>query len=163
VLACQYFAPDNTPDIDLFMVRCGFLLAPPTRGISADEHHLQPLYVCASAIRATVKEVSFQYQQTAEWPSLSDLSVSQVSPKKYSSNTSKPLWAVEKLGNEWSLSSIQPLWGITDNNTSRNLQSIWMVQAESLYLPAFDFGRSSVMDRVLGDSMVSHFVMRLLF
>jgi hypothetical protein len=163
VSACQYFTPDDTPDIDRFLVRCGFLLAPPTRGIIADEHHLQPLYVCASAIRATVKEVSFQYQQTAEWPSLSDLSVSQVSPKKYSSNASKPLWAVEKLGSEWNLSSIQPLWGITDNNTSRNLQSIWTVQAESLYLPAFDFEGTSEWFRILGDSMVSHFVMRYLF
>jgi hypothetical protein len=158
VSACQGITPNSTPDIDLVLIRCGFLLTPPTRIINARDHILQSLYVCASTVRATVKEVSFQYKQIAEWPSLSDLSVSRVCPKKYSSSTSKPLWVVEKLGNEWNVSSIQPLWGIIDNIDSKSSQSLWAVENESLYLP--DFEMNNGLYREWGDSMVSYFLMR---
>jgi hypothetical protein len=158
VSACRGITPNSTPDINLVLIRCGFLLTPPTRIINARDHIHQSLYVCASTVRATVKEVSFQYKQIAEWPSLSDLSVSRVCPKKYSSSTSKPSWAVEKLGNKWNVSSIQLLWGIIDNIASKSSQSLWTVENESLYLP--DFEIDGALNSAWGDSMVSYFLMR---
>ncbi|ERF68133.1 hypothetical protein EPUS_08199 [Endocarpon pusillum Z07020] len=128
--------------IDLVLVRCGFLLTPPAPTIEASEYSFQSLYVCASTVRATVKEVSFQYKQTSERPSLSDLSVSHVSPKNYSSRTSKPLWAVEKLEKKWNVSSIQPLWGIVDGNASESSSNFRTVEKESLYLPDFQINDS---------------------
>jgi hypothetical protein len=154
VSACQNIAPGSTPDLDLVLIRCGFLLTPPKRVANTI---YQSLYVCSSTVRATVKEVSFQYKPSAEHALLSDLLVSRVSPKKYSKSTSMPLWAVEKLENKWDLSSIQPLWGITDTISLRNLCNLRTVQSENLYLPACEFGNDNIWSDSWGDSMVSRF------
>ncbi|KAF7502451.1 hypothetical protein GJ744_005797 [Endocarpon pusillum] len=151
--ACRATLPNSTPDIDLVLVRCGFLLTPPARKIEASEYSFQSLYVCASTVRATVKEVSFQYKQISERPSLIDLSVSHVSPKNYSSSTSKPLWAVERLEKKWNVSSIQPLWGIVDGNASESSPNFKMVEKESLYLP--DFQIDDKADQGWGDTMAA--------
>jgi hypothetical protein len=157
VSACRGVTPDSSPDIDLVLIRCGFLLSPPTRIVNVSEnfHQSQSLYACASTVRATVKEVSLQYKQAADWPSLSDLSVSHISPKKYPNDTSKPLWAVEKLENKWTVSSIRPLWGIADSIASENLHNLWTIQSESFFLPDYEGVNHYEMDYNIGDSMVT--------
>lgn len=53
-----------------------------------------PLYSCASAARASIKNVSFKYNGTA---GLQSLKVVDIKPKTYAKDDEKPLWAVEKL------------------------------------------------------------------
>src|SRR5262245_50080754 len=107
-LACQGWHPNDPPNINLIQVKCGYLITPPIRVAGTENQLHQSIYVCSSTVRATIKEVSFHYRPTAEGPLLSDLSVTHVAPKVYF-NTAKPVWAVEKLGPEWDVSTIRPL------------------------------------------------------
>lgn len=91
-----------------------------------------PLYICASAVKASLKTVSFRYNGTG----LDALAITSLSPKNY---TSPPLWAVEDLPNR-TLSEVQPLWGILPANTtspSYRGTDISTIAAPSLYLPGY--------------------------
>ncbi|PKX88981.1 uncharacterized protein P174DRAFT_471458 [Aspergillus novofumigatus IBT 16806] len=92
-----------------------------------------PLYICASAVRASLKTVSFRYNGTG----LDALSITSLSQKTY---PSPPLWAVEDLPDR-TLEEVQPLWGILPANTTSpttnpaiNLSTI---ASTSLYLPGY--------------------------
>ena len=139
---CGELQPDDKPSINRPAVLCGFLMPPPklkkqlAGGLSMSE---ATIYTCASTLRATVKEVSLSYisrASTGNPPSLADLSVIDIKPKRYSSEKSKPLWGVENPGTLWKASEIQLLWGIISEEfeNSSNLQTI---RSEHLYLPGF--------------------------
>jgi hypothetical protein len=90
----------------------------------------QPLYSCASALKASVKRVSFQINGTA---SLSNLVVNNIQPVTYSSNASAPLWAVENTG--LNIADVAPFWGLISSEYSSS-PSLYTIQREFLYLPA---------------------------
>ncbi|GFF80913.1 hypothetical protein IFM62136_10413 [Aspergillus lentulus] len=91
-----------------------------------------PLYICASAVKASLKTVSFHYNGTG----LDALSITSLSEKTY---PSPPLWAVEDLPDR-TLEEVQPLWGILPENATSppnpaiNLSTI---ASTSLYLPGY--------------------------
>ncbi|GFG23361.1 hypothetical protein IFM61606_03240 [Aspergillus udagawae] len=87
-----------------------------------------PLYICASAVKASLKTVSFRYNGTG----LDALSINSLSQKTYASS---PLWAVEDLPNRI-LSEVQPLWGILPANTTSTV-NLSTIADPSLYLPGY--------------------------
>ena len=150
MLACQGLQPDDHPNINLILVYCGYLIPPPASVPDANNRLHQPVYVCSSTVRATIKEVSFHYRHTAEGQFLSDLSVTRVAPKVYL-NAEKPMWAVEKLSPEWNLSDVRPLWGIINSDRLNNSEGLWKVSSEHLYLPAFSSAQGEPLN---SDSLV---------
>ena len=94
MLACEGLQPDDHPNINLILVYCGYLIPPPTSVPDANNRLHQPVYVCSSTVRATIKEVSFHYKPSAQEQLLGDLSVTRVAPKEYPNPSEKPVWAV---------------------------------------------------------------------
>ncbi|KAL7273325.1 hypothetical protein RUND412_003829 [Rhizina undulata] len=70
-----------------------------------------PIYTCASAIKASVKEVEFSVNGT--YPELQNIQINSIEPVYYSSQASMPLWAMEKTG--LPISQFSPLWGIVED------------------------------------------------
>ncbi|KAF7161388.1 hypothetical protein CNMCM5623_007002 [Aspergillus felis] len=87
-----------------------------------------PLYICASAVKASLKTVSFRYNGTG----LDALSITSLSEKTY---PSPPLWAVEDLPDRI-LSDVRPLWGILPANTT-STANMSTIAGPSLYLPGY--------------------------
>ena len=58
-------------------------------------HWTQPIFSCASAIKASVKTVSFRMEGDAL---VSNLQVQKVVPREYATDESLPIWAVENTG-----------------------------------------------------------------
>jgi hypothetical protein len=90
----------------------------------------QPLYSCASALKASVKLVSFQINGTA---SISNLVVNSIEPVTYSSSSSTPIWAVENTGLD--VVDVAPFWGLVSSEYASS-PSLYTIQNEFLYLPA---------------------------
>jgi hypothetical protein len=95
-----------------------------------------PIYSCASAVKATIRTVTFRYNGTG----LGSLKIVAAKPKIYGDTESLPLWAVEDL-QSWKLGNVQPLWGILGTSNSSNISTapynISTISQESLYLPGF--------------------------
>ena len=51
-----------------------------------------PLYSYAAGVKATIKTMSFRFNGTDD---LSGLKVTEIVPKRYNDDASKPLWGVE--------------------------------------------------------------------
>jgi len=88
------------------------------------------LYVCASGARASIKTVEFSINGTT---SLANLRIKKVNDKTYSSNASKPLWAVENPNR--TLSDVSPLWGMVDDRFE-GTPGYDFIRAEKFWLPA---------------------------
>ncbi|KAF9891016.1 hypothetical protein FE257_005273 [Aspergillus nanangensis] len=92
-----------------------------------------PLYSCATAVKATIKTVDFQYNGTG----LDDLKVSSMGGKQYPHPSDQPLWGVEDLKDR-TLSEVQPMWGVVASNDSVTSRlNVSTLQQESLYLPGY--------------------------
>ncbi|OAX82651.1 hypothetical protein ACJ72_02997 [Emergomyces africanus] len=95
-----------------------------------------PVYSCSSAVKALVKEVTFQFNGT----NFEALKVNSTKPKSYADQESKPLWAVEDL-KEISISNGKPLWGILGPSKSKGdihfPSNISTISHEHLYLPGY--------------------------
>jgi hypothetical protein len=96
----------------------------------------QSIQVCSSAPRAVIKEVQFQYNGSGVNPSLNSLTVMDVKTKQYSTNSQKPMWAVENPGPGWNISTIRLLWGIVNESYTQS-EDLWIIQNDHLYLPAY--------------------------
>lgn len=127
------------------MVGCGLLFGAATRTDGGSNLLIEPLsrwslpiYSCASAVQATVKTATFQYNGTG----LDALKVTSLTPKSYQNSTGLPLWGVQNLA-DLQLGSAMPMWGILGSSNSSDpppLATTWdlsMIYAESLYLPGF--------------------------
>ncbi|OJD27594.1 hypothetical protein ACJ73_01016 [Blastomyces percursus] len=95
-----------------------------------------PVYSCASAVKALVKEVTFHFNGTT----FEALEVNSTKPKSYTDQESKPLWAVEDL-KQIPISDGKPLWGILDRSKSNVDTSfpsnISTMSRDHLYLPGY--------------------------
>ncbi|EXJ94562.1 hypothetical protein A1O1_02958 [Capronia coronata CBS 617.96] len=95
----------------------------------------QSVYSCASAMKASIKEVRFRYNATGlTGNTLKALTVVNVTDKPYSDNKSMPLWGVESPDME--LADVPQLWGLIspELESSVNLSTI---RAPHLYLPGY--------------------------
>ncbi|KAI8724032.1 hypothetical protein NCS52_00260100 [Fusarium sp. LHS14.1] len=103
-----------------------------------------PLYTCASAVKATVKRVTFFHNGTID--NIDNLVVKEVKEKEYKSKDDMPLWGVE----DWSLTLAQfePIWGIVDP-AFKGFQNVSTTQAPELYL------LGSAMDEIFGPAALN--------
>ncbi|CRG87527.1 Collagen alpha-1(XIV) chain [Talaromyces islandicus] len=132
--ASQYtgeFLDNQTVGID-----CGLLLATPRRLdspelliYSAGSEWEQDIYMCASAVQASIKTVEFMFNGTNI---LTDLTISSVKDKLY--NT-PPLWAIEITGQPTQVTSA--LWGPIDNKYEHH-ENLIIKRSERLLLPPAD-------------------------
>ncbi|KIV99780.1 uncharacterized protein PV09_08586 [Verruconis gallopava] len=98
----------------------------------------QPLYGCASVVRAVIKTVSFKFNGTG----LGGLSVTGIEEKQYASEADYPLWGVESAG--MSLVDGNPLWGIIDPAQKDKFKNMSFVQKPALYLPGYINGATDL-------------------
>lgn len=118
--------------------RCGYLYGSPRPARPGQSWRFdlgsrweQPLYTCASSVRASVKEVEFSTDGTN---SLTSLQVVNVKDKTYPNSASEPLWGVEKVGG-FIVGGISLFWGIVDDSQVDNPQ-VETRRGRSLFLPA---------------------------
>jgi hypothetical protein len=127
-------------------VQCGIVLGtplqPPNENLSAStytgiETYQRNLYVCASAVRASIKTVSFRYNGTGG--QFANLEALDVTDKVYPDEMSKPLWAAEHSYDR--VMRFDPLWGIVDNryHTMGYEDGFYTLRAEKLWLPTSPF------------------------
>lgn len=122
---------------------------------NVEQNLTQSIYVCASAVRATIKTVTFYFDGSDNNLSLEKLQISKVEPKSYTDGSKKPVWGVENPGPSWTTADIQLLWSIVDGTRYNDSEHLSTVQNDSLYLPAFIQQPASGVG--FGDSMVSGF------
>ena len=143
-------------------VRCGlFIGGGEWNQVSEDETQTvykmdKRLFVCASAIRASIKTVDFLYNGTTPTPRLQDLRVTGLADKVWSENNTseKPLWAVET--SEPRRSVFDPLWGLV-SQAYENFPGFYTTRADKLWLPFGDslivnFGRQYGRDVIVAAS-----------
>lgn len=138
---------------DQIYVHCGYAVPPAMTDTNVDKLLSRPIRACASSVRATIKVTSFQYNGTGGAPSLDGLNVVGVESKSYSSEAEKPVWGIENPGQGWNISEIQLLWGLIDGNKFHAGEQLWVIQSESLYLPAFLSDYSRRVGFGFGDAM----------
>jgi hypothetical protein len=90
----------------------------------------RPLFSCATALRASVKRITFNSNRTSV---LSNLNITNIEVISYASNDTIPIWAVEKPS--LTISDIDPFWGIVSDKYASSA-SLMTIQKESFYLPA---------------------------
>ncbi|KAH6666926.1 hypothetical protein B0J14DRAFT_192364 [Halenospora varia] len=126
-------------NITNILVSCGLIHGVPQRQdagssmvFDSGSKWSQPLYSCASAVKATVKTVSFTYNGTTD--SLKNLNITHIQNKVYKDEASKPLWGVEDTGNAYRIGQLPLIWGLISPKYE-NHPNVSSVRQESLYLP----------------------------
>jgi hypothetical protein len=94
-----------------------------------------PLFSCVTAIKASIKRVTFEINDTA---SISNLVVKHIEDKKYGPSNPPPVWAVEETDRE--LNSVSPFRGIVKDDYV-DAPGVQTIRQPHLYLPA---GKASV-------------------
>lgn len=89
-----------------------------------------PLHSCTTALKAHIMDVSFRINGTN---SLTNLQVTSMKPRVYSSHVSLPLWAVENTG--MTMGDVAPFWAVVDDKYESS-PHLWTSRKEHLYLPA---------------------------
>ena len=100
-----------------------------------DTWWMQKVYTCATAMRASIKEVQFRWNATQVTGNhLKALTIADVSDKVYPDKESMPLWGVETPVFE--LQDVPQLWGLIspERDNSVNLSTI---RAPQLCLPGY--------------------------
>jgi len=124
-------------------VECGFVLGAPTKPINTNlsdstftgiDIQQKNLYVCASAVRASIKTVEFRYNGTGG--QFANLAVSRIADKVYPDEKSKPLWASESSRDK--VMRFDPLWGIVDDRYE-TYDGFYSLRAEKFWLPTSPF------------------------
>jgi hypothetical protein len=98
------------------------------------------LYSCASAVKATIKTVSFNYNGTDG--TLQNLAVTDIQDKTYPDSSSIPLWGVEDTGNGYYMRDMNLIWGLVSSHWG-NHENVTTVRQQSLYLPGYSQGGST--------------------
>ncbi|KAH7176141.1 hypothetical protein EDB81DRAFT_633863 [Dactylonectria macrodidyma] len=133
---CQGTASDAAIKLNNTYVACNIIRGIPQRldtGAGAvfedGSKWSSPLYTCASAVRATIKKVTFFYNGTEG--SLDNLVIKEIEDKKYENEDEMPLWGVE----DWfyKLDQMHPIWGLLDP-AFEGFQNISTIRAPSLYM-----------------------------
>lgn len=140
-LLCAGAGNGDFANITNILVFCGLMHGAPQRLNSGSplvfdtgSQWSQKLYTCASAVKATVKTVSFNYNGTDGL--LSNLAVTDVQDKTYSDEGSMPVWGVENTGNKYLMQDLNLIWGLV-SPTYENDVNVSTVQQPSLYLPGW--------------------------
>ncbi|CBF82114.1 predicted protein [Aspergillus nidulans FGSC A4] len=139
---CGGTTNSSPSNVNSTLVACGLVLGAATRTDGGDNRILDPgtpwtipLYSCATAIKALVKTVEFQYNGTG----FDALKVSSFKPKEYKTPASLPTWGVEDLP-EHDIDTAPPMWGLLSPNpnvTALTHYNITTISAASIHLPGY--------------------------
>lgn len=141
--ACGGTTSQSPSNINSSLIACGLVLGAATRIDGGDNLILDPdtrwkipLYSCATAMKANIKTVEFQYNGTG----LDALKVRSLKPKTYN-NGNEPVWGVENIPRQ-SIDTAPPMWGIIGPNSTiaestLDDYNISSIKAQSLYLPGY--------------------------
>ncbi|KAH0560033.1 hypothetical protein GP486_003444 [Trichoglossum hirsutum] len=117
--ACSGYDINDINDGTLVGVSCGYIYGTPYRSDGSSSFLFEPqtdwqqsMYVCASAVRASIKTVTFSLNGTA---AASNLSISSVVDRVPTSNADTPIWALE-LAPQRKIADVAPLWGLISNH-----------------------------------------------
>lgn len=139
--ACGGGTGYDQSSIDNPYIACGLMRGAPSRTdggpasliMDHESTWSSPLHSCATAVRATVKTVTFSYNSTAD--SLFDgLTITAIGNKEYASEKDMPLWGFEESG--LTTLGVGATWGlITPEYASHD--NVSSVRAPHLYLPGY--------------------------
>ncbi|KAE9364574.1 hypothetical protein N431DRAFT_388781 [Stipitochalara longipes BDJ] len=139
-LLCAGAGDGDYANITNILVRCGLMSGVPQRQdqgsnliFQPGSRWSQPLYTCASAVKTSIKTVSFVFNGTYE---LQNLKISSIQSKEYPDASSLPLWGVENTGNAYTASGLSMIWGLVSEKYENN-PNVSTVRQENLYLPGF--------------------------
>lgn len=88
-----------------------------------------PMYTCASAVKATIKTVTFFHNGTSD--DLRNLIVQDIKDKEYSREEDMPLWGYEDW--DYTFQQYQPIWGLV-HPAYEGFEHVQTLQAPSLYM-----------------------------
>lgn len=131
-------------NINTIFVECASIQGSPQRQDSGNSlifdsgsNWSQPLYTCASSVKATIKTASFSYHSTSNGDNvLSNLIVTNIQDKVYPNEQSMPLWGVENTGDSYHLNELTLVWGLISEEYANN-ENVSALRAPSLYLPGY--------------------------
>jgi hypothetical protein len=146
--ACNAVFGSSRGNISNILGYCGTALGVPqqkgTQSVVRFEpgtSYTQPLYGCASVMRAVIKTVSFQFNGTG----LAGLTITAIQDKKFKSGQ-EPLWGIESA--DFRMGDAPPLWGLIDPAQKENFKNMTFAQKPDLWLPGYigatSFGYSAV-------------------
>jgi hypothetical protein len=123
-------------------VICGLIYGAPQRQdfgnsliFESGSQWSQPLYTCASALKATIKMISLSYNGTDI--SLENLAVTDIQDKVYPEGRAPPFWGVENTSFfGYEEHSISLIWGLVSGKYA-NHENVSTVRQNSLYLPGY--------------------------
>ncbi|KAI2844525.1 hypothetical protein CBS12448_9909 [Aspergillus niger] len=136
--ACHYPSDKALSNMSFVGVACGTVFAAPRRlegdSLIPDTNSTwsTPLYSCAAATKAAVREVTFRFNGTG---GLDKLVIQSINEKKYKDPSELPLWGVERLKNH-TLQNVRPLWGLVSPEVGAR-DDISTVQRDYLWLPGY--------------------------
>lgn len=143
-LVCSGAGSGDFANITNILVFCGSMQGVPQRqdpgqsGLVFEQgsNWSQKLFTCASAVKASIKRVSFVYNGTDN--TLSSLGIVDIKDKAYdqSNSSSMPLWGVENTGNAYYTSDLSLIWGLVSDEYETNVNVSTVVQPH-LYLPGW--------------------------
>lgn len=135
---CSGAGAKDMGNISNFAAQCGLLYgAPRPQGgdssivFTPGSNWTIPLYSCISASKAVIKTVKFRFNSSSD---LSGETVTEISEKTYSDESSKPLWGVENTNMR--LEDARPLWGLVSSPEQGNI-SLSTLRNDALYLPGY--------------------------
>ncbi|EXK29547.1 hypothetical protein FOXG_11880 [Fusarium oxysporum f. sp. lycopersici 4287] len=133
---CQATTLNAPPKLNNTYVSCSLVRGVPNRVDDGPPNLFEdgskwssPLYTCASAVKATIKAVTFFHNGTSD--SVERLTIKEVKEKEYKNVDDMPLWGVED--SSLGLAQFQPIWGIVDP-AFKDLRNISTLRAPSLYM-----------------------------
>ncbi|KAF4460743.1 hypothetical protein FALBO_12474 [Fusarium albosuccineum] len=132
---CQGTKLDMSPKLNNTFVMCNLMRGIPQRVGDGPENVFDDksqwsssLYACASAVKATVKTVTFFYNGTDARSN--NIEIKEIKDKVYTADDDMPLWGVEDSPLE--LDVFPPIWGLVDRAYDK-FQNMSTVRAPSLY------------------------------
>lgn len=138
-MICAGAGGDDTASINTVSSECGLLYGAPQPDhknnsilLTPGSNWSIPMYSCISTTKALIRTVDFRYNGSND--DLSSVTVTGLRDKEYHSESSKPLWGVEKT-NE-TLNNVLPLWGLISSPDQGNI-SLSTLRKEYLYLPGY--------------------------
>jgi len=136
---CTGFSRNDLVNSTNIQVKCGLILGPANKTGGPDtplvepgSEWTRPVYMCASTTKATIKSVSFSFNQS-QGSALDALSVIAMKDKRYVSKKDMPLWGIETPN--MTLSTMDPLWGLIDPDWI-DIINVTTFQSPHLYVPA---------------------------
>jgi hypothetical protein len=132
-IICGTNMENAEPSLDNVNVQCTLLFGQPIRTDGGPNNILttgstwsQPIYACASAVRAKLQQIELTATTLSDESELSDLSLTR-------QDIDQPVtWAVERTG--LNASTVQPYWGPVDE-VYANDTFLYTMQATSMYIP----------------------------